>query len=88
MTRQDAKINFFGAFRKYGDCETLSLPTACSVGDLKNLLEKHLAEKIPHFSDGPLIRDSAVVCNDTIVGPDYIMQPDETIAILPPVCGG
>jgi len=88
MKRENVKINFYGAFRKYGDHEILSLPAGSSIEDLKGLLAKHLASKVPDFSDGQLIRDSAIACNDTIVGSHHKVQPDETISVLPPVCGG
>lgn len=88
MTRSVVKINFYGAFRKYGAHETLSLPAGSSIEDLRSLLAKHLAGKVPGFSDNQLIHDSAIACNDTIVGLDYKVRHDEVISILPPVCGG
>jgi molybdopterin converting factor small subunit len=88
MTQADIKIKFYGAFRKYGDQETISLPAGSSVDDLKNLLAKHLAGKVQNFSDAQLIRDSAIACNDTVVGSDYLVQSDEVVSVLPPVCGG
>ena len=88
MTQSVVKINFFGAFRKYGDHEMLSLPTGSSVDDLKSFLAKHLSAKVPNFSDAQLVRDSAIACNDSIVGPDHKVQSGETVSILPPVCGG
>lgn len=84
MTQNAVKINFFGAFRKCGDYEMLPLSSACSVDGLKDLLIKHMSGKI----DAQLIRDSAIACNDMIVGPDHKVQPNETVSILPPVCGG
>jgi molybdopterin converting factor small subunit len=76
------KVEFFGAFKKYGDCIMLELPAKSNVADLKILLAKLLppAEQ--------LIQDSAIACNDTIVNAGYIIQQGEMIAILPPVCGG
>lgn len=84
MTQSVVKINFFGAFRKYGDHEILSLPEGGSAEDLKNLLAQRLSGKV----DGRLIRDSAIACNDAIVGPDHRVRPGDTVCILPPVCGG
>ncbi len=84
MTQSVVRVNFFGAFRKYGDHATLSLPVGSSIEELKILLAKQLSEKI----DSHLIHDSAIACNDTIVAADYRVQPGETISILPPVCGG
>ncbi len=80
MTGVVVRINFYGAFRKYGDHEMLSIPAGCSVSDLKRLLAEHL-------NDG-LVKDSAIACNDTIVTADYQVQAGEIISILPPVCGG
>lgn len=88
MTQSVVKVKFFGAFRKYGDNETLSIPAESSVGDLKKLLAEHLSGKVQNFSDAQLVRDSAVACNNTIVSLDYKVRPGEDISILPPVCGG
>jgi molybdopterin converting factor small subunit len=76
------KVEFFGAFKKYGDHAMLELPANSSVAELKNLLSEHLP------SSEQLIKDSAIACNDTIVNAGYKIQQGETIAILPPVCGG
>ena len=84
MTRSVVRVNFFGAFRKCGDHETLTWPVGSSVEDLKNLLALHLLGRV----DSQLIHDSAIACNDTIVAADYKVQPGETVSILPPVCGG
>ncbi|OGT52792.1 MAG: hypothetical protein A3E84_03965 [Gammaproteobacteria bacterium RIFCSPHIGHO2_12_FULL_42_13] len=80
MTVNTVRINFFGAFRKYGDYKMLHLPQDSSVLDLKRLLAEHLND--------PLVWDSAIACNDTIVNYDYRVQIHEVISILPPVCGG
>lgn len=88
MTQSVVKVNFFGAFRKYGDHEILSVPVGSSVVDLKNLLIRHLTRKNPDFSDIQLIHDSAIACNDTIVEVHHKVQAGEVVSILPPVCGG
>jgi molybdopterin converting factor small subunit len=82
------KINFYGAFRKYGDHEILDLPKGSSAGELKDFLAKHLSGKIPGFPDAALIRDSAIACNDSIVDSSHKVQAEDVVAILPPVCGG
>ena len=84
MTQHVVTINFFGAFRKYGNHETLSVPAGSTVADLKKLLAERLSGKV----DAQLIHNSAIACNDSIVGPEHTVQPGETVAILPPVCGG
>ncbi len=80
MTVNVVRINFFGAFRKYGDYKMLYLPEVCSVLDLKRLLAEQLND--------PLVWDSTIACNDCIVNCDYRVQSHEVISILPPVCGG
>ena len=88
MNPENVKIYFYGAFRKYGDHEILSLPAGGNVENLKKLLAKHMAGKVSGFSDSQLILDSAIACNDTVVGLDHKVLPDEIVSILPPVCGG
>lgn len=88
MTQFVARINFFGAFRKYGDHATLLLPADGTVESLKSLLAQHLSKTVPEFSDAQLLRDSAIACNDRITAPNDRVGPGETLSILPPVCGG
>lgn len=88
MTDFIVKVNFFGTFRKYGDHGEISLPAGSRVGDLKSLLEKELSGRGADMADARLVHDSAVACNDTIVDAHHQIKPDETVSILPPVCGG
>jgi molybdopterin converting factor small subunit len=78
------KISFYGAFRKYGDHAILDLPQGGSVAEVKDLLAKHLSGK----AEAALIKDSAIACNDTIVDSSCRIQATDSLAILPPVCGG
>ena len=80
MNAVTVRVNFYGAFKKYGDHTLLTLPAQSTVENLKQLLELHLNDR--------LVRDSAIACNDTIVNPLYQVQSGEIVSILPPVCGG
>ncbi|MBI3554822.1 MAG: hypothetical protein HY074_01000 [Deltaproteobacteria bacterium] len=79
---ESVKIQLFGAFRKHGDGVALELPLAkpCSLAVLKELLATHL--------DPELLRESAFGTTTDILGDDAIVSPGQTLAVLPPVCGG
>ncbi len=76
------KIQLFGAFRKFGDGVALNLPlnAPCSLTALKVLLAEHL--------DRELLAESAFGTASAILGEDAMICPGQTIAVLPPVCGG
>lgn len=80
MSTITVRVNLYGAFKKHGDYTLLQLPAQSTVENLKRLLEAHLNDQ--------LVKDSAIACNETIVGSCYRVQPGEIISILPPVCGG
>jgi len=85
MEKSPVKINFFGAFRKYGAYEMLHLPEDSDVSALKDSLARHMSLRIPAFSDSVLIRNATIACDDRIVGPHYKILPEHAISILPPV---
>ena len=76
------KIQLFGAFRKFGYGVALELPLTapCTISVLKELLAAHL--------DAELLSESAFGTADEIFRDDAMISPGQTIALLPPVCGG
>ena len=76
-------VKLFGAFRKYGERVSFSIPSGASVQDVKNKLTAELK-----LSDPALINDSAIANDNEIIGADAIFTRDSDLAILPPVCGG
>ena len=76
------KIQLFGAFRKYGDGVALELPLSapCSLTVLKELLSAYL--------DKELLNESAFGTAAAILDDNALILPGQTIAVLPPVCGG
>lgn len=82
-------IRLFGAFRKFhGAPLTLSLPTGCSVTDVKAALGNTLTSLNPAFTDRELLDKSALADDRAVLAPDATLQQDSQLAILPPVCGG
>ncbi len=77
-------MKLFGAFKKYGDEVDFTLPSGCTVLDVKNKLAETL-----EMDDAALITDSAIANdNEIISGDDVMFTEDSHLAILPPVCGG
>lgn len=76
-------MRLFGAFRRYGEVISFSLPSGSTVPDVKNGLAVAL-----NIDDRALIHDSALANDNEIIGGDAIFTRDCHLAILPPVCGG
>ena len=76
-------MRLFGAFRKFGESVTFSLPSGATVHQLKETLAAAL-----NNADPLLIADSAIANDHEIIGADHIFTQDCRLAILPPVCGG
>jgi len=76
-------VRLFGAFRKYGENISLSVPSGSSMQEIKNKLAEELS-----LTEMDLINDSAMANDNEIIGSDFIFTQDSELAILPPVCGG
>jgi molybdopterin converting factor small subunit len=76
------KIQLFGAFRRHGDDAVFHLPleAPCSLSVLRELLASHF--------DAELLHESAFGTEEAILSDDAMIAPGQTIAVLPPVCGG
>lgn len=76
-------MRLYGAFRKYQDSVTFSVPAGSPVSDIKDSLGRTLG---PQAFD--LVMDSVIANDKTILPPDFIVDEDISLSILPPVCGG
>lgn len=76
-------MRLFGAFRQYGDTVEVSVRAGSPVATLKTALGNLLGDK-----SRPLIQDSVLADDTTILPGDYIFDKDVRLSILPPVCGG
>lgn len=73
------QIQFYGAFRKFGASQNITLASGSNVTQVKQALSETL---------GALVHDS-VLANDNAVLPNsYVFEEDAILCILPPVCGG
>ena len=83
MTDITITMRLFGAFRKYGEKVSFTVPSGCTATDIKEKLAEVLK-----LADKNLIRDSALASDNEIIGGDTVLTKDSHLAILPPVCGG
>lgn len=83
MTDISINVRLFGAFRKYGETVTFTMPSGSSV----QLVKEKLAE-ILSLADAQLIRDSVLANDNEIIEDTAVLSIDCNLAILPPVCGG
>lgn len=83
-------IRLFGAFRQYdtGEPLRLKLPAGADLPAVKGVLTAALAERHPGFSDQALVEAAALATDDAILPADTTITNDQTLAVLPPVCGG
>jgi molybdopterin converting factor small subunit len=81
------KVKLFGAFRKFGNGHELEieLEKPCSLLEFKMLLALQLG---PAFNQDRLLQESAFGNACEILQNGAMVHPGETVAILPPVCGG
>lgn len=77
------QINFFGAFRKFGDSMTLDVAPGSTADDVKEELITRLGE-----DQRNLVADSVLADDEQILGGETEIAGARTLSILPPVCGG
>ncbi|MEK6746163.1 MAG: MoaD/ThiS family protein [Pseudomonadota bacterium] len=83
-------ISLFGAFRPYGNGETMTLevPQGVNVREVKNHLKVALKKARADFDKAALVDESALADDTQILAEDMTISTSTTLAILPPVCGG
>jgi molybdopterin converting factor small subunit len=88
------ELKLFGAFRKYADASSarasieLLIPEGCEVSELRVRLRAYLENAHPDFRDSELLDECAFATESRVLLPNEIVPSGQTIAILPPVCGG
>ncbi len=83
MKKIDLKVNFYGAFRKFGQGISVKVNSGANMIDVKNAIVSVLGED--HYL---LVGDSMLANDDAILPDDYVVSEEGTLSILPPVCGG
>lgn len=83
MNEITISMRLFGAFRQYGETVDVAIRCGSSAGAVKKALGNVLGAQAV-----PLINDSVLADNDSILPGDYVFDQDINLSILPPVCGG
>lgn len=83
MNNVTITVRLFGAFRKYGETLSFSIPAGSAVPEIRKKLSGLMDD-----ADKKLIADSVFANDDVIITDDEVMLSDAHLAILPPVCGG
>ncbi len=79
MSEITIQIQFYGAFRKFGASQSITLASGSNVTQVKQALSETL---------GALVHDSVLANDNTVLPNGYVFKEDATLSILPPVCGG
>lgn len=83
MTDINIKIRLFGAFRKYGEELSFTVPAEGGLSAVRQKLESLVSA-----NDKALIKISAFANDERILDEKDSITQDARLAILPPVCGG
>lgn len=83
MKNVTVNMRLYGAFRKYDDKIQLSVPWGSPIAVVQKALCQALG---PQSRD--LVMDSVIANDQTILPPEFIIDADSNLSILPPVCGG
>ena len=75
-------IEFFGAFREYGDNLTISLPNNATIQDIRPLIKGKIN------APANLLEASRFATATAILPEDYALTNGDIITIIPPVAGG
>lgn len=77
------KIKSYGTFRRISETFDLEIPERSTVGQLKALMSHQLQGQ-----DVLLVFDSVLANNQRILSDEDIVNAEDDLSILPPVCGG
>ncbi|MFN3826774.1 MAG: MoaD/ThiS family protein [Micavibrio sp.] len=83
MKNVTVRMRLYGAFKKYDESVQLSVPLGSSITAVQEALCQALG---PQARD--LVMDSVIANDQAILPPDFIIDSDSSLSILPPVCGG
>lgn len=77
------KIKSYGVFRRIGETLDFDIPERSTVGQLKTLISHQLQGQ-----DALLVFDSVLANDQRILSDEDLVNAEENLSILPPVCGG
>ena len=74
-------MEFFGAFKKFGESLDFCVPAGSTIAVVKIALQKKL-------NGDRLVLDSVLANDNAILRDSDVLDGDAALSILPPVCGG
>lgn len=82
-------IRFFGAFRDHvpSGSAMLEISKEMTTAELRKLIASQLSTLAPG-APVTLLAESALANDREVLTDASIVKPGETVAVLPPVCGG
>lgn len=83
-------VRLLGQFKKYVPNEFIEIfiEDECTVGEVKDGIQRYLKSKIQHYAETSLVFESALATESEILNDETIIVIGENYALLPPVCGG
>ncbi len=87
QTNQTVSIRLFGAFRQFGPESTINLmvPKEARVADIRQAMQSHFAGNDNALA---LLKASAFATDKAVLDDEDPVPRDESLSVLPPVCGG
>lgn len=87
--KKEIQFQLFGVFRDLQSDGSLQLQTTLpiSVKDLKTLLAEKLVGT-GKVDVKALLKSSAIATDQKVLGEEEMIEQEENLALLPPVCGG
>lgn len=84
------EISLYGAFRAFNDGAPIvfDAPKGARLREIKASFLIALKKIAPEGVDEELLKVSALADENEIIGADYLLHQNVSLAILPPVSGG
>jgi molybdopterin converting factor small subunit len=83
-------IKFCGILKEYAQSDEIELASErnLSIDELKKKIIDYFCSH-SHYHDIVSVIESSVVSNDTqVLSNQYVLDSNQSLAVLPPVCGG
>jgi molybdopterin converting factor small subunit len=87
--KKEVSVKLYGVLSSFGEdgLVTLAVGEDATVSDLKSQLREHIQEIDPGF-DLSVLDSSAVGSDEAILTNSDCLKSVDSLAVLPPVCGG
>ena len=83
MSKLKLSIKFHGIFKSFGEKLQIEVPSGTSISEVKKVITETLGNE-----NHNLIKSSVIANEREILSNVYIVESEQKLSILPPVCGG